>query len=169
MNKKLIRLTESDLHRIVKESVNKILTELDWKTYANAAKKQMEKERNQPDYDEHYDGQYQSERTDSFKNAARKAFGRKHEMPYTLSKDWNHEDGENRYGRNMTLGTFLDSHDNESDYYINGLNNNNGSNYVYEPKFNYDDSGDRIPQHAKDDLKNYMSGKSKYIKGRGWQ
>ncbi len=27
MNKKLIRLTESDLHRIVKESVNKILNE----------------------------------------------------------------------------------------------------------------------------------------------
>jgi len=39
MNKKLIRLTESDLHKIVKESVNKVLTELDWKTYASAANK----------------------------------------------------------------------------------------------------------------------------------
>ena len=39
MNKKLIRLTESDLHKIVKESVNKVLTELDWKTYASAADK----------------------------------------------------------------------------------------------------------------------------------
>jgi hypothetical protein len=29
MNKKLIRLTESDLHRIVKESVNRILNEID--------------------------------------------------------------------------------------------------------------------------------------------
>ena len=28
MNKKLIRLTESDLHRIIKESVNNILNEL---------------------------------------------------------------------------------------------------------------------------------------------
>ena len=28
MNKKLIRLTESDLHRIVKESVNKVLNEI---------------------------------------------------------------------------------------------------------------------------------------------
>ena len=37
--KKLIRLTEGDLHRIVKESVNQLLTELDWRTYANAAKK----------------------------------------------------------------------------------------------------------------------------------
>jgi hypothetical protein len=30
MNKKLIRLTESDLHRIVKESVNRILNEVSW-------------------------------------------------------------------------------------------------------------------------------------------
>ena len=28
MNRQLIRLTESDLHRIVKESVNKILSEI---------------------------------------------------------------------------------------------------------------------------------------------
>ena len=33
MNKKLIRLTESDLHRIVKESVNNVLTELDNEVY----------------------------------------------------------------------------------------------------------------------------------------
>ena len=42
MNKKLIRLTESDLHRIVKESVNKVLreaqlNELDPRTYASYA------------------------------------------------------------------------------------------------------------------------------------
>lgn len=30
MNKKLIRLTEGDLHRIVKESVNRILNEVSW-------------------------------------------------------------------------------------------------------------------------------------------
>jgi hypothetical protein len=30
MNKKLIRLTESDLHKIVKESVNRILNEVSW-------------------------------------------------------------------------------------------------------------------------------------------
>ena len=42
MNKKLIRLTESDLHRIVRESVNKVLMEasgLDPRTTANAAEK----------------------------------------------------------------------------------------------------------------------------------
>lgn len=44
MNKNIIRLTEGDLHRIVKESVNKVLTELDWKTYASAANKRKEQE-----------------------------------------------------------------------------------------------------------------------------
>ena len=41
MNKKLIRLTEQDLHNIVKESVNKVLTELDWTTYSNYQKGRM--------------------------------------------------------------------------------------------------------------------------------
>ena len=35
----MVRLTESDLHRVIKESVKNILTELDWKTYANASRK----------------------------------------------------------------------------------------------------------------------------------
>ena len=39
MDKQVINITESDLHNIVKESVNKVLTELDCRTYANAAKK----------------------------------------------------------------------------------------------------------------------------------
>lgn len=38
-NKKLIRLTEGDLHRIVKESVNQILIELDHRTYYSAEQK----------------------------------------------------------------------------------------------------------------------------------
>jgi hypothetical protein len=39
--KRRIRLTEGDLHRIVKESVSQVLTELDWKTYINAARKRQ--------------------------------------------------------------------------------------------------------------------------------
>ena len=35
--KQTIKLTESDLHRIVKESVNKVLTEMDYKTYLDAS------------------------------------------------------------------------------------------------------------------------------------
>ena len=42
--KKVIRLTESDIHRIVENSVKKVLTELDWKTYQNAASKIRQRE-----------------------------------------------------------------------------------------------------------------------------
>lgn len=53
MNRKnTIRLTEPDLHQIIKESVNNILSELDWKTYANAAQKraqQADENPNKPD------------------------------------------------------------------------------------------------------------------------
>jgi hypothetical protein len=51
--KQVIRLTESDLHKVIKESVNNILTELDWKTYANAASAAKDREsifKDGPDY-----------------------------------------------------------------------------------------------------------------------
>lgn len=41
MKKNRIRLTESQLHNIIKESVRQMLSELDWKTYANAANKRQ--------------------------------------------------------------------------------------------------------------------------------
>ena len=37
--KKLIRLTEGQLHEMITESVSQILSELDWKTYLNYANK----------------------------------------------------------------------------------------------------------------------------------
>jgi hypothetical protein len=40
--KQTIRLTESDLQNLVRESVSKVLTELNWQTAAKAAKKRME-------------------------------------------------------------------------------------------------------------------------------
>lgn len=43
MNKKYtIRLTESELKQIISESVKGILSELDWQTYNNAARKRFQ-------------------------------------------------------------------------------------------------------------------------------
>jgi len=70
MTKKLIRLTESDLHRIVKESVNKVLTELDWKTYANAARKGYYRQWKEPEN--------KWKRYHKFRRAAEDAFNREH-------------------------------------------------------------------------------------------
>ena len=44
-----VRLTESQLHNVIKESIKQVLSELDWKTYANAADK-MSRERGDADY-----------------------------------------------------------------------------------------------------------------------
>lgn len=38
-----VRLTEGQLHNVIKESVKQVLSELDWKTYANAEKKMSER------------------------------------------------------------------------------------------------------------------------------
>ena len=40
MKKQVIRLTESDLHRIIKESVNRILKEEDYETYVDKLRRQ---------------------------------------------------------------------------------------------------------------------------------
>lgn len=69
--KKLVRLTESDLHRIVENSVRRTLNELDWRTYDSA----MRKAANNKDYP----------RAGRFGMASRDAFNRDygtHETPY---------------------------------------------------------------------------------------
>lgn len=43
--KKTIRLTESDLHKVIKESVNILLNEMDWRSYEEFAKKADEESR----------------------------------------------------------------------------------------------------------------------------
>lgn len=49
--KKTIRLTESELHNVIKESVSNILSELDWKSYANASKKRKKQWQEKPSLD----------------------------------------------------------------------------------------------------------------------
>ena len=44
--KQRIRLTEGDLHRIIRGCVNEALNELDWRTYASAADKAEQERRN---------------------------------------------------------------------------------------------------------------------------
>ena len=48
MKNKIVRLTEQDLHKVIKESVARCLNELDWRTYQSAAKK-MNVRSNSPD------------------------------------------------------------------------------------------------------------------------
>ena len=47
-----VRLTEGQLHNVIRESVSQILNELDWKTYDNAADKKFKRMQNKDDSDE---------------------------------------------------------------------------------------------------------------------
>ena len=160
--KKVIRLTESDLHRIIKESVNNILTELDWKTYANAAKSRQEQGNDKSSNDLYY--------------AANKSFRDKYSNGNVFFDD---ED------KNATVNTRF--HKYGADIYDNRWDGDDfcsmNSRYTH---------GEKSPEHTivrgkptkgmlkrsnnfnnnlssmHKDMKNYYGGKSQYIKGKGW-
>ena len=154
-NKKLIRLTEADLHRIVKESVNNVLTELNWKTYANAADKLRDRALKNGEAHVHdkYDGMFPigtyyddddtEDRINALQTAARKSFDKKHGLD-----DKQH----------LTFHPF----DNKPYLYGDYDTGYNPRPHSSEKK------GLAYPKAAKDDLQNYFDGKSKYIKGHGY-
>lgn len=72
-----IRLTESDLHRLIKESVNEILSELDWRTYANAVRKAKEKAEKAPDI---YEKKRRSNQASSFRKASDEAYSKQYNL-----------------------------------------------------------------------------------------
>lgn len=179
MKKNRIRLTESDLHKIIKESVNKVLTELDWKTYANASQKRKEQD--------------DLNKAHTLKLYAGKQFQGKHDLPnlekpYSQSHndypmdDYSYIDGEDaliyageicpkfsddyarttlqhkkgdEHPRVMRNGThwhdFNDEHDDTELVHLMTRNGEGGFKRGYK------------------DLDDYYNGKYEYIKGKGWQ
>ncbi|MBO7419255.1 MAG: hypothetical protein J6U14_10040 [Bacteroidaceae bacterium] len=150
--KQRIRLTESDLHRIVKESVNRILTELDWKTYQNAARKSDA--RAWDNYDDENAFDYNMNRRGKFAKAAEDAFNRQ----YPRQKGrLSHEPDAMGYEGNTAYykGPFYD-------YDFTGLGD--GLDFTIKKKFH-----GGIPSKAEDDVYNYARGTSKYTPGKGWE
>ena len=183
--KQRIRLTEGDLHRIVKESVNRVLTELDWKTYANYANGRR--------------AQGKWSKADAGDDASIRAFNNK----YGAS------DYENRNGLERSAGFAMSNGAGNAkkydlDYRSWAKNNGDWQQYInrsresglYEPyykdqKYN---QGEWYGQHGMDDydvnhtnnigwsqkvmdkmnqgirdVDRFKKGQSTYMKGRGWQ
>ena len=76
--KQKIKLTESDLHRIIKESVKQVLSELDWRTYQSAAEKSMKQSHNGDLSPQ--ERTFNKNRSYEFDNYADKKFRNKHGM-----------------------------------------------------------------------------------------
>lgn len=171
MNKNLIRLTENDIHNIVKESVNKVLTELDWKTkmnYVMGRQKQGDEAYRQGD-----------------ENGARKYWDKAGDGIYDVRDEF-----EKKYNgrpfRNMKDDKFRmgDINKNTGDIYtsfnhgkcFNNYTSKNGNApdvYGYDNDYyldNFEDKNDVDTfRRMNKDVNNYRNGNSKYVKGKGWQ
>ena len=194
MNKKLIRLTESDLHRIVRESVNRVLreaqlNELDPRTlasYASGRHRQADEAGANGDSDmaikyrqKAYDGE----------QAARDKWNKMYGFDSKLDNGDYYQRwmGANKSGDNSThnLGSKYGIHYSSSSKDIDGIRRDR--NYAYNPKTNkeYSDDGapygialnSRTKEHEFDPGDNGAHriaremelGNGKHIKGKGWQ
>lgn len=224
-----VRFTESQFHSLIKESVRQMLSELDWKTYANAAKKrhdQYERLSKQP-YMRNFASDYADKSHELLKHAE-KAFNQKHGKngyPYQYEGDspayqgrytynglhnseddfevknpsqpgwWNGEKADGishyRYGKGIPDINQGRIHDDMLDLAYNDKEGWTGERKPHMTTI-IDKDGERVDGHTShqfdeyfrdskdkdyrqamddmtDDMANYYQGKSKYIKGKGWQ
>ena len=193
MNKKqIIRLTESDLHRIVKESVNKVLTELDWKTYANAAKKADERAMDIARKPENkYLSTYQyndgdkavynknRKRTADFVDAAKKSFDDKYAYQDDTTKVHSERDiipMLNGVAGYENGGKWYGKWDDIDGEYVGGYEPNIGARFYgkgkpdtyYNGGLKNQDALDAYSK-AKEEMGNYYNDKYTYHKGKGWK
>ena len=82
--RKKIKLTESDLHNIIKESVNNILSELDWRTYDNASEKayRLSDEANNP-----YEKKRRKNQAINFAKMAKEKYSSQYNLPQSFDRD----------------------------------------------------------------------------------
>ena len=170
MSKRTVRLTESDLHRIIKESVNNILSELDWKTYQNARHKADER------------GGY--DRSLKFGDAAQKEFNNKYgtedvrgdiylnrvsaesdsNPSHTLERMYNYDGKGNfsnpyNYDSTKAFG-LMDKYDEEGRY--KRVKNPSLKRFFNNPK------QEKAYKTASKEMDDYVMGNYKYQKGKGW-
>jgi hypothetical protein len=185
MAKKLIRLTESDLHRIIENSVKRVLkesqlNELDWRTYANAGKKthdevldKMKRGTSLDDLHKDSDFMKRARQTRKFRDQAvassRDKFKELNDDEndfYTTvgPDDTYYANVENdSWGRPMVA-------DKDGKTKMQGLSRPKMVNVNPERYFGYGNN-EKVSDWNKfsKEINDFNSGKSKYIQGQGWQ
>lgn len=174
--KRRIRLTESDLHNLIKESVNSILNEMDWRSYQSAAAEA----RKRRDY----------AREAKFRHAATNAFNRQNGYGISNIPSGNGI-GKMTFNKNGGVygGGNLYSYDGDDFQTTSGVVNNDGDEiekvYTNQKVSNF--NGKRNSEHeiqsnatnfnpilkAKQmagdkQVRDFYSGKTTYQKGKGW-
>ena len=163
-----VRLTESQLHNVIKESVKQVLSELDWKTYQNAAKKSHLKAL---DNDDMSNNEYYNEldRNRRFRQAAEDAFNRDYGTNDTKLHSYMH--GSNKRAPDGVYHPFDDDSYIEMKKGINtyGTYYPYANNKDFEWSYEYDNSKYRPEwDRAKQELKHYQNGDYDYDDEKGW-
>ncbi len=182
MNKKLIRLTESDLHRIVKESVNKVLTELDWKTYANAEKAARGRDTSywrEKGYEPRHDAIVKAAdsrmRASRFADAAKDAFNR--DYGYKNGERWDDDYAEAKFGGDFDSSQEFAPHavgyrskgwGNPKKYEF-GTDNDTLQSVTPEEFYQGNEDAANAYHNADNEIKNWKKGNYDYQNGKGWQ
>ena len=174
MNKKqTIRLNESQLKRIVSESVKQFLNELDWKTYANAqhsalqrrkgvrplSKAKLRKQEKSP-YEAWNDITYADRK---FRDAKVKAFNDTRKGAKMVKR--------RDQGPNPTDYDYLETP--VGPFYGNGYDNqdNNDTRYKHKPDFLYTGADKRASEDTLNDTQefsDYLQGNYTYDDEKGW-
>ena len=175
--KRKVRLTESDLHRIIKESVKNVLNELDWRTYQSAAQKAGT------------NGDFNREA--KFRRAASNSFNRQNGYGINNIPYGDGDDSKMTVNKNGGVygGGNLYSYDGDEFQTTSGVANNDGDGIgkVYTNQkvsnFNGKRNGEREIQSNATNLnpmlkakqmtgdkqvRDFYSGKTTYQKGKGW-
>ena len=168
--KQIIRLTEGDLHRIIRNSVNEAINEVSYKTALAAADARADRyaqTRNNKDFDQAYDNYRSAE--DRFRD--------EYVRPYHLDRMDNKMRGKHSSTFNVRFGK-----DSKDPYHaITGYNKSGNKLMAMDRDAYYSDNGYVTPiqhfrdkemadayQKACDELWDYNDGKYHYEKGKGW-
>lgn len=181
MAQKLIRLTESDLHNIIKESVNNILSELDWKTYANANKEARKRgdadywrEKGEKGFDAIKKAANGRIRAKRFGDASKNTFNR--DYGYKNGNHWDNDYAEVRLGGDFdsteefaphAVGYRSKGYGNPAKY-EHGWSDSPMGHMEPEEFFNANSDASEAYRNADAEWKDYKKGNYEYQKGKGW-
>ena len=176
-----IKLTENKLKQIVTESVRNVLTELDWRTYASAGKKAHDEVRNKVSSGNINSDDLQNDSklmrkvrqarklTDKAVDSSRDKFSKfnddNNEFYTTVDSDdtyYANVDNDSWGGRSM----FTDKNGKTK---MQGLTSTKKTGVSPERYFGYNDEKVSNWNNFSKEINDFNSGKSKYIKGKGWE
>lgn len=154
--KNTISINESQLRDMIAESVKKVLSELDWKTYQSAAEKSwLRSFPKNGGIDKK-----EMDRSERFSDASEEAFNKQHpRQKGHLIHDLRYDDGTHRYKKPLmsyygTNNFYKDIKSGELEY-----------GDTIQLRQNYDGK----PDKGENDFLDFANGNTKYEKGKGWQ